>query len=102
MRSPRPAVASLEWIAARFCGPHALSSSHPSRIDPLALLCEKRAFPRSSLPELRGQKASLLSWLVATVNGSNVIAIVLFCLIGLLVTAIVILRFLDLGAIIAR
>jgi hypothetical protein len=56
----------------------------------------------SSLPELRGQKASLLSWLVATVNDSNVIAIVLFCLIGLLVTAIVMLRFLDLGAIFAR
>jgi hypothetical protein len=56
----------------------------------------------SSLPELRAQKASLLSWLVATVNDFNVIAIVLFCLIGLLVTAIVMLRFLDLGVIIAQ
>jgi hypothetical protein len=40
--------------------------------------------------------------LVATVNDFNVIAIVLFCLIGLLVTAIVMLRFLDLGVIIAQ
>ena len=56
----------------------------------------------SNLPELRRQKASLFSWLVATVNDSNVVAIALFCLIGLLVTAIVMPRFLDLGAIIAR
>lgn len=56
----------------------------------------------SNLPDLRRQKASLLSWLVATVNDSNVVAIALFCLIGLLVTAIVMPRFLDLGAIIAR
>jgi hypothetical protein len=56
----------------------------------------------SSLPEPRPQKAFLLSWLVAMVNHTNVIAIVLFCLIGLLVTAIVMLRFLDLGAIFAR
>jgi hypothetical protein len=60
----------------------------------------------SNLPELRAQKVSLLSWLVTTVNDSNVIAnamaLMLFCVIGLLVSAVVMLRFPDLGAIIAR
>jgi hypothetical protein len=52
----------------------------------------------SSQPELRAQKASPLLWL----SEPNANAVVLFCTIGLLVTLNLILRFPDLGAIIAQ
>jgi len=51
----------------------------------------------SSLPDLRAQKASLWSCL-----GPDMSAVLLFCAIGLLVTFNLILRFPDLGAIIAQ
>ena len=42
------------------------------------------------------------SWLAAAVKDPSLIAIVLFCAIGLLVTLNLMLRFPDLGAIIAQ
>jgi hypothetical protein len=56
------------------------------------------------LRELYAAKAApAWSWLVATLNDTNLIAVVLFCLIGLLVTAVVMDHFPDhLGAIIEQ
>jgi hypothetical protein len=48
------------------------------------------------------QKRQRLSWLVAKLNDLNLITTVLFCLVGLTVTAIVMLRFPNLGEIIAQ
>jgi hypothetical protein len=58
----------------------------------------------SRLRELYAEKAApVWSWLVATLNDPNLITVVLFCLIGLLVTAIVMVHFPDhLGAIIEQ
>jgi hypothetical protein len=57
----------------------------------------------SSLRELRTKKATPpWSWLSAAVKDPSLIAIVLFCAIGLLVTLNLILRFPDLGVIIAQ
>jgi hypothetical protein len=51
----------------------------------------------------RVQKASLRSWLVTAIsNNPDLAAIVLFCVIGLLATVNMILRFPDLGGIIAQ
>jgi hypothetical protein len=57
----------------------------------------------SSLRELPAKKATPgWSWLVAASRDPNLIAIVIFCAIGLLVTVNLILRFPDLGALIAQ
>jgi len=57
----------------------------------------------SSLRELRTKRATPpRSWLAAAVRDPGLIAVVLFCAIGLLVTLNLILRFPDLGAIIAQ
>jgi hypothetical protein len=56
----------------------------------------------ASLSELRAQKASSQSRFVKVINDPNLSVAVLFCLIGLLITAVVMLRFPDLGAIIAQ
>jgi len=55
----------------------------------------------STLSELRAKKSALRSWLVAA-NDSHLTAVAMFCAIGLLVTLNLILRFPDLGAIIAQ
>jgi hypothetical protein len=52
--------------------------------------------------ELHLRKTSSLSRFVARINEPNLIATVLFSAIGLLITAIVMLRFPNLGAIIAQ
>jgi hypothetical protein len=51
----------------------------------------------SSQPEVRAQKASPWSWLEPDLS-----AVVLYCVIGFLVTFNLILRFPELGAIIAQ
>jgi hypothetical protein len=57
----------------------------------------------SSLRGLRTKRATpLWSWLVAAARDPNLIAVVLFCAIGLLATVDLILRFPDLGAMIAQ
>jgi hypothetical protein len=57
----------------------------------------------SRLSELRTKKATATwSWLAAAVKDPSLIAIVLFCAIGLLVTLNLILRFPEFGAIIAQ
>jgi hypothetical protein len=55
----------------------------------------------STLSELRAKKSALWSWLVAA-RDSEITAVAIFCAIGLLVTLNLILRFPDLGAIIAQ
>lgn len=57
----------------------------------------------SSLRELRTKKTtSPWPWLAAAVKDPSLIAIVSFCVIGLLITHNLILRFPDLGALIAQ
>jgi len=56
----------------------------------------------SSLPELRARKASPSSRLGAVIIDPNLTAVVLFCAIGLLAAFNLILRFPDLGTIIAQ
>jgi hypothetical protein len=56
----------------------------------------------SSLSELRAQKASSTSRLAKAINNPNLIATVLVYVIGLLIVAVVTLRFPNLGAIIAQ
>jgi hypothetical protein len=56
----------------------------------------------SDLPKLRAEKAAPWSWLVASIRDPSLIAITVFCLIGLLAFLNVILRFPDLGAFIAQ
>ena len=57
----------------------------------------------SSLRELRTNPTKpVWSWLVASTRDPGLIAVILFCAIGLLVTLNLILRFPDLGAIIAQ
>ena len=51
---------------------------------------------------LNAQKAWSLSRFAAVINDSNRIAIALFCVIGLVMTAVFMLRFPDLGTIIAQ
>jgi hypothetical protein len=55
----------------------------------------------STLPELRAKKSAASSWLSAA-KDSDLAAVVIFCAIGLLVMFNVMLRFPDLGAIIAQ
>jgi len=50
----------------------------------------------------KSEKASPWSWLVVVITEPNLMAVALFCAIGLLVTFNLILRFPDLGAIIAQ
>ena len=56
----------------------------------------------TNVSELNVQKASSLSQLAAGINNSDLIATALFCVIGLLITAVVLLRFPSFGAIIAQ
>jgi hypothetical protein len=56
----------------------------------------------TNVSELKSQKASSLSRFAAAINDSNLIAIALFCAIGLLVTAIVMVHFPDFGALTAQ
>jgi hypothetical protein len=57
----------------------------------------------SSLRELRTKKTtSPWPWLAAAVKDPSLIAIVSFCVIGLLITLNLMLRFPDLGALIAQ
>jgi hypothetical protein len=56
----------------------------------------------SSLSELRAQKASSTSRLAKAINDPTLIATVLVYVIGLLIIAVVTLRFPNLGAIIAQ
>ena len=51
---------------------------------------------------LRVQKTSAPSRFAQAINDQNLIATVLFCVIGLLITAVVMLRFPDLGFIVAQ
>jgi hypothetical protein len=52
--------------------------------------------------ELHGQKALSQSWLAKAINDPNLIVTALFCVIGLVITAIMIFRFPDLGAIMTQ
>jgi hypothetical protein len=52
--------------------------------------------------KLHAQKASSSSWFAEAINDTNLIATVLFCVIGLAITAVVMLRFPNFGAIIAQ
>ena len=57
----------------------------------------------TSFRELRAKKAtSSWSWLAAAVKDPSLIAIVIFCAIGLLITLNLMLRFPDFGALIAQ
>ena len=56
----------------------------------------------TNVSELHAQKAPSLSRFAAAINNSDLIATVLFCVIGLLITAVVMLRFPNFGAIIAQ
>jgi hypothetical protein len=56
----------------------------------------------SSLSELRAQKAPSTSRLAKAINNPNLIATVLVYVTGLLIIAVVMLRFPNLGAIIAQ
>ena len=56
----------------------------------------------TDVSELNVQKGWSLSRFAAAVNDFNLIATVLFCVIGLAITAVVVLRFPNLGAIIAQ
>jgi hypothetical protein len=51
---------------------------------------------------LNAQKAWSLSRFAAVVNDSNLVAIALFCVIGLVLTALFMLGFPDFGAILAQ
>jgi hypothetical protein len=55
----------------------------------------------TNVSELHAQKAPSLSQFAAAINNSNLIATVLFCVMGLVITAVVMLRFPNLGAIAA-
>jgi hypothetical protein len=52
--------------------------------------------------ELHGQKGSSRSWFAKAINDPSVIATVLFCLVGLVITAFLIFCFPDLGAVMAQ
>jgi hypothetical protein len=52
--------------------------------------------------KLHVQKVSSPSWFSEAINDANLIATVLFCVFGLAITAVVMLRFPNLGAIIAQ
>jgi hypothetical protein len=54
------------------------------------------------ISELQGQKPYSLPRLAKVINDPNLIATVLFCLIGLVITALLIFYFPNLGAIIAQ
>ena len=56
----------------------------------------------SNSPELRARKASQSSQLGEVIIAPNLTAVVLFCAIGMLTTFNLILRFPDLGMIIAQ
>jgi hypothetical protein len=67
------------------------------------VLSEGKFSMSTGLRELRAKKpASSWSWLAAAVKDPSLIAIVSFCAIGLLVTLNLMLRFPDLGALIAQ
>jgi hypothetical protein len=56
----------------------------------------------TSVSELHSQKVSSPSVFAKALNDPNLVATVLFCFIGLIVTAVMMLRFPNLGAIIAQ
>jgi hypothetical protein len=56
----------------------------------------------TNLPELHAQNTPSLSRFAATVNDSNLIATVLFCFVGLVITAVLMVDFPSLGAMIAQ
>ena len=56
----------------------------------------------TNITDLQTQKASSTSRLAKAINDPNLIATLLFCIVGLLIIAVVMLRFPDLGAIIAQ
>jgi hypothetical protein len=51
---------------------------------------------------LPAQKASSPSWFAKAINDPNLIATVLFCVIGLVITAVVVFRFPNFGAMMAQ
>jgi len=57
---------------------------------------------RTNVSGSRAQKASSPSWFAKAINDPNLIATVLFCVIGLVITAVVIFRFPNLAAIMAQ
>jgi hypothetical protein len=52
--------------------------------------------------ELHGQKPYSLSLLAKAINDPSLVATVLFCLVGLVITAFLIFCFPDLGAVMAQ
>jgi hypothetical protein len=52
----------------------------------------------TNVSELHAQKASSPSWFAKVVNDRNLTVTVLFCVIGLVITAVVMFRFPNLGA----
>jgi hypothetical protein len=51
---------------------------------------------------LHAQKASTPFWFAKAINDPNLVATILFCVSGILITAVVMFRFPNLGAIIAQ
>jgi len=51
---------------------------------------------------LHAKNSSSHSWFAKAINDPNLIATVLFCVVGLTISAVVMLRFPNLGAIIAQ
>jgi hypothetical protein len=56
----------------------------------------------TNISAVHAQKASSFSWFAQASNDPDLIATVLFCAVGLLVTAVVMLCFPDFGAMIAQ
>jgi len=56
----------------------------------------------TNVSELHSQKVSSPSGFARALNDPNLIATVLFCIIGLIITAVVMVRIPNLGAIIAE
>jgi hypothetical protein len=56
----------------------------------------------TNISVLHAQKASSLSWFAQAINDPNLIATVLFCVVGLVITAVAVFCFPNLGAITAQ
>jgi hypothetical protein len=56
----------------------------------------------TNIAVLHAQKASSLSWFAQAINDPNLIATVLFCVVGLVITAVAVFCFPNLGAIMAQ
>jgi hypothetical protein len=59
-------------------------------------------FRMSSLSQLRAEKATHRSWLVAAIEDPDLAIVALFCAIGLVATIVVLHHFPNLGAILAQ